>query len=190
MSERFRSPGFVRAISWVSGLILLAGVAAVLTVWIGSGSPEKSALVNNGETIPDELPVTAPPDVADVPAAARKVAADFIEGAVARKDLAKAWTLIHPTMKRDCACTREEWLTGDIPVQFFPAKGIETIRFGVNEISPGMIVLEVLLDPAKGHDLQPTAFYVGLKSTGKGDAQKWLVDYFAPMGSPPVPQEQ
>ena len=190
MSERFRSPGFVRALTWVSALILIAGVAAVFTVWIGSGSEDSSAVVNNGETLSDELPVTTAPDVADVPAAARKVAADFIVGAVARKDLANAWTLIHPSMKKDCACTYKEWLTGNIPVLFFPAKGADTIRFGVNEISPGRVVLEVLLDPKAGSGLSPTAFYVGLKSVGKGDQAKWLVDYFAPIGSPPVPEAQ
>jgi len=28
---------------------------------------------------------------------------------------------------------------------------------------------------------------VGLKAVGEGKNEKWLVDYFAPIGSPPVP---
>lgn len=188
MFDRFRSPGFVRALTWVSALILVAGVAAVATVLIGGGSgTSSSASVNGGETVPDELPAETKPNVEDVPAAARKVAGEFITGAVAREDLAGAWKITHPNLKRDCACTYKEWLTGNIPVQFFPAEGAEQIRFGANEISPGVVVLEVLLVPKKGADLEPTSFYVGLKSVGTGAAEKWLVDYFAPIGSPPVP---
>ncbi len=191
MKDRLQSPGFVRALTWVSVLVLIAGVAAVGTVWLSGDGNAPSAAVGTagGETVDEfgELPEETKPNVADVPAAARETAAVFINGAVARNDLAKAWTIIHPELKAQCACTRAEWLTGNIPVQFFPALGADKTGFGVNEISPGRIVLEVLLTPKKGSGLNPTAFYVGLKSVGEGENQKWLVDYFAPIGSPPVP---
>jgi hypothetical protein len=190
MTNKLSSPGFVRALSWVSALVLIAGVAAFFTVYVGTGDNSmESAVVNNGETVPDELPVTTAPNVEDVPAAARTVAADFIVGAVARQDLAGAWKIVHPQLKKDCACTYEEWLTGNIPVLFFPSQGADTIRFGANEISPRRIVLEVLLVPKNGSELTPTSFYVGLKAVGSGKGETWLVDYFAPMGSPPVPQD-
>ena len=187
MVERFKSPGFVRALSWVAGLILLAGVAAVLTVWISSGAPESSAVVNNGETIPDELPVTTAPNVADVPSAARTVAVDFLVGAVARHDLAKAWTLIHPSMKTDCACTRKEWLTGNIPVQYYPADNLEVATFKVDESYVDEAVIEVALLPKKGETIKPQIFYVGLKKVGKGASASWKVNYFAPRSPPAIP---
>ncbi|WP_411277162.1 hypothetical protein [Gaiella sp.] len=192
MKDRLKSPGFVRALTWVSALVLIAGVAAVGTVWLGgddspSASPPTSS--EPGQTVDEfgELPPETKPSADDVPAAARKSAAIFIEGAVARRNLAKAWTVTHPDLKRDCDCTLAEWKTGNIPVLFFPALGAGATGFGVNEISPGRIVLEVLLYPKKGAGLNPTAFYLGLKSVGVGDNEKWLVDYFAPIGSPPVP---
>lgn len=189
MSDRLRSPGFLRALTWVSALVLVAGVAAVATVVIGGGNDSSSSTTVGGVEAADELPTETKPNVEDVPPVVRKVAGEFILGAVSRADLAKAWKVTHPDLKRDCACTYEEWLTGNIPVGFFPAQGLDDIRFGVNEISPGRIVLEVLLFPKQGSELSPSAFYIGLKSVGKGDAQKWLVDYWAPIGSPPVPAE-
>ena len=190
--DRLKSPGFLRALTWVSALVLIAGVAAVGTVWLGGDSDSTAApstSTNQGETVDEfgELPAETKPDPADVPASARKAAAVFIDGAVARRNLAKAWTVTHPDLKRDCDCTLAEWKTGNIPVLFFPALGAGATGFGVNEISDGRIVLEVLLYPKKGTGLSPTAFYVGMKAVGKGENEKWLVDYFAPIGSPPVP---
>ncbi len=183
----------MRVVTWVSVLVLIAGIAAFGTVSLSrndNSTASPAAGTAGGETVDQngELPEPTKPNVADVPPAARQTAAAFVDGAVARNDLAKAWTLLHPDFKRECGCTRAKWMTGNIPVQFFPALGADRTAFGVNEISPGVVVLELLLTPKQGSGLKPTAFYVGMKSVGKGENQKWLVNYFAPMGSPPVPQ--
>jgi hypothetical protein len=192
MMDRLQSPGFVRALTWVSVLVLIAGVAAVGTVMLGgdgNSSVASATATDGGQTVDEfgELPPETKPNPDDVPAAARTTAAVFLDGAVARNNLAKAWTVTHPDLKRDCDCTLAEWKTGNIPVLFFPSQGAAETSFGVNEISPGRIVLEVLLTPKKGSGLNPTAFYVGMKAVGEGKNEKWLVDYFAPIGSPPVP---
>lgn len=192
MMDRLQSPGFLRALTWVSVLVLIAGVAAVGTVMLSgddNSAASPSTATAGGETVDEfgELPPETKPNPDDVPAAAREATAIFIDGAVARNNLAKAWTVTHADMKRDCDCTLAEWKTGNIPVLFFPAQGAGQTGFGVNEISPGRIVLEVLLYPKKASGLNPTAFYVGLKAVGEGKNEKWLVDYFAPIGSPPVP---
>lgn len=190
MMDRLQSPGFVRALTWVSVLVLIAGVAAVGTVWLSGDSTSSAAsTATGGQTVDEfgELPPETKPNPDDVPAAARKTAVIFIDGAVARRNLVKAWNVTHPDLKKDCACTLAEWKTGNIPVLFFPALGAGATGFGVNEILPGRIVLEVLLYPKKGSGLNPTAFYVGMKAVGEGKNEKWLVDYFAPIGSPPVP---
>lgn len=193
--DRLKSPGFLRALTWVSVLVLIAGVAAVGTVWLsgdGSSSASPAATTGPTQTLDEfgELPPEPKPDPEDVPAAAREATAIFIAGAVSRKNLAKAWTVTHPDLKRDCDCTLAEWKKGNIPVLFFPVEGTGLTTFGVNEISAGRIVLEVLLYPKKASGLEPTAFYVGMKAVGKGKNEKWLVDYFAPIGSPPVPSER
>jgi hypothetical protein len=58
-------------------------------------------------------------------------------------------------------------LTGNIPVQYFPTKGLRGASFSVDEVTPGHVVLQVLLTPAASSSLKPTAFYIGLKQRGK-----------------------
>lgn len=191
-----RTPGAGRTATWISGLILLAGIVAFLTVQLGSddNAPAASAATTapTQSTVDgldyDPGPATTPPKESDVPAAARKVAGEFILAAAGREDLPTAWKLAHPELKRDCGCTYKEWLTGNINVQYFPTKGLQGARFTVNELSPGLVVLEVLLTPAKGAEVPQQAFYIGLKRVG-GKTGPWRVYYWAPQSGIPVPQQ-
>lgn len=189
MASRLTSPAFLRALTWGSALVLIAGVIAFVTVRLG-GEDEPAPVVAAGETIPNELPDETVPQQSDVPVAARKAAGEFILAAVGREDLAKAWRLAHPELKAQCGCTYKQWLTGNIPVQFYPTGSLQGAFFGVDELAPRRVVLQVQLTPRAGSDMPKAAFYIGLKAVGTGDAQRWLVDYWAPMGSPPIPQVQ
>lgn len=51
--------------------------------------------------------------------AARQVADKFILTAVARKNLGEAYELTHPDLRQ--GLTKQQWLTGNIPVQYYPA---------------------------------------------------------------------
>ena len=187
MIERLSSPGFARTITWLSALVLIAGVVAFVTVRLGSGDdPEPVAaptVTTDGTDFTPAAPAT--PKESDVPKAAREVAGEFILAAAGREDLERAWEISHPDLKRDCACSKKQWLSGDINVQYFPTEGLQGASFGVNEVAPGRVVLEVLLTPKTGSEVPPTAFYIGLKKLGG----KWLVDYWAPHSAIPVPQQ-
>jgi len=177
---------------WGSALVLIAGVVAFVTVRLGSDdSPAPTA---DRGTVPsgyasEDLPgvdTQTTPKESDVPKAAREVAGEFILAAVGRENLEKAWTLADKQLKQDCACTYKEWLTGNIPVQYFPTKGLEGATFSVNEVTPGHVVLQVLLTPGKNKDgLEATAFYIGLRQRGEG--APWRVDYWAPVDMIAVP---
>ncbi len=123
-----------------------------------------------------------------MPSAARVAAGEFILAAAGREDLPKAWKLSHPDLKAQCGCTYKEWLTGNIPVQYYPTTNLDGADFGVDESTQGRVVLEVLLTPKAGEEIPAQAFFIGLKAVGKGKQERWLVDYWAPSGSPPVPQ--
>ena len=190
MIERFKTPGFARAVLWLSTLVLIAGLVAFVAVrWGSDDEPRPSAQANTMTDGTDFDPgaTETQPTQNEVPQAARKVAGEFILAAAGREDLEKAWSITHPDLKRDCGCTKREWLTGDIPVQYYPTSGLQGAKFTVNELSPGRVVLEVLLAPKKGSALPAQVFFIGLKQVG-GDGGKWLVDYWAPYVSIPVPQ--
>jgi hypothetical protein len=190
--DRLRSPGFARALLWGSALVLIAGVVAFVTVRMGSGDSPPAAdrgTVPSGyasEDLPGVDTQTTPAE-SDVPKAARETAGEFVLAAVGREDLAKAWTISDKDMRASCACTYKEWLTGNIPVQYFPTKGLKGAAFSVNEVSPGRVVLQVLLTPGKNKDgLGPTEFYIGLRQRG-GKGSPWRVDYWAPVNVVAVP---
>jgi hypothetical protein len=140
--------------------------------------------------VEDYNPATTEPAPSPVPAEARQAAGEFILAAAGREDLEKAWTLSHPDLKAQCGCTKKQWLTGNIPVQYYPTGELDGASFGVDESKPRRVVLEVLLSPKEGADVEPTAFYIGLKAVGKGQKLRWLVDYWAPHVGIPVPQAQ
>ena len=188
MIERFQSPGFARTVLWASALVLIAGVVAFVTVRLGEDDTTPSTAGQTSTvdgTAFDPGPSTTPPKESDVPKAARAVAGEFILAAAGREDLERAWEISHPNLKRDCGCTKKEWLTGNINVQYYPTKGLQGAAFTVDEVGPRRVVLEVLLTPAKSAGVEPQAFYIGLKQVGG----KWLVDYWAPHSAVPVPQQ-
>ena len=109
-----------------------------------------------------------------MPKEARKVAGEFILAAAGREDLERAWQIAHPDLKRDCGCTKKQWLTGNINVQYFPTAGLQGANFTVDEVAPDRVVLEVLLTPKKGSEVPPTAFYIGLKEVERQVARRLL----------------
>ena len=195
MKEWLRSPSAGRTAVWLSGLVLIAGVVAFATVRLGSDDePTGSAAtapnpqVGTDGTDFDPGPGYTTPKESDVPAAARKVAGEFVLAAAGRENLPKAWKLSHPDLKKACGCTYQQWLTGNIPVQYYPTKDLEGASFNVNEVGPGFVVLEVLLVPKTGAEVGSQAFYIGLKQM-QGKNGPWLVDYWAPQAGVPVPQQ-
>jgi hypothetical protein len=187
-----RKPGtssLIRALTWVSALVLVAGVIAFVTVRLGREDAAQGSSQQSTEPLPEgsSFDPSPPKPTRPVPAAARKVAGEFILAAVGREDLKKAWTITHPELKRQCDCTYKQWLTGNIPIVYFKTAGLQGASFDVEESEPRHVVLTVGLVPPSGAVEGAQAFYIGLKAVGKGKSLHWLVDYWAPAGAPPVP---
>ena len=70
-------------------------------------------------------------------------------------------------------------------MQYFPTKGLRGAAFSVDEVTPGHVMLQVLLSPAKSSGLEPTEFYIGLRQRQKNGP--WRVDYWAPVNVVAVP---
>lgn len=189
MRDRLASVFSARAFTVFASLVLIVGIVAFATVKL-TGDGESAAQPATSEELPveDFNPGTTEAAPAPVPAAARRAAGEFILAAAGREDLAKAWDLSHPELKQQCGCTYKEWLTGNIPVQYYPTGNLEGATFGVDESTARRVVLEVLLSPKEGEAVEPQPFFIGLKAVGKGAKLKWLVDYWAPIVGIPVPQ--
>jgi hypothetical protein len=174
----------VRGFTAVSAALLVIGIVSYV-----QSRPDPSPATNTTTYGRDyELPVTTKEyTAADLPKNVRRVAGEFILAAVGREDLAKAWKLTHPELRVQCGCSYKHWLTGDIPVQYYPPNDIGTASFDVDEITTNEIFLRVLLVPKKGSKVKPQVFDIGLKTNGKGKQKNWLVNYWAARASIPVP---
>jgi hypothetical protein len=182
MSELLSSPRFVRRVFWVAAFIFVAGVVAFTIAWFGDSGETLESAPPGGPTTVENVGRPVP-----VASAARKTAGEFILWAVAtgrsEKNLAKAWNILHPDLKQECGCTRQEWLTGNIPIQPYPIGKLDTASFAVDESFENRVVLQVALLPKDGADVESQIFYIGLKKA----QGRWLVDYWAPRAIVEVP---
>ena len=165
---------------WVGLSILVAGVAAATIAFFG----------NTGTAVPEtksNKPAQLYTPRKQVPLAkeARRTAGRFLLTAVPRKNLAESYELTHPDLRQ--GLSKKEWLTGNIPVQYYPADNLEVATFKVDESYVDEAVIEVALLPKKGETIKPQIFYVGLKRVGVGKAAAWKVNYFAPRSPPAIP---
>jgi hypothetical protein len=181
MSELLSSPKNVTRIFWVAAFIFVAGVVAFTITYFGDSPQEiEQTRPSNGASA---APAADAGKVVPVSPEARKVAGEFILWAVdtgrSEANLAKAWNIIHPTLKQECACTKQEWITGNIPIQPYPIAELDTASFAVDESFEKRVVLQVALLPKDGSGVESQIFYIGLRKEGAGKG-RWLVDYWAP----------
>ena len=171
------SPKFLNRLSWLSGAILVLGLIAFAVVMLGNKNETTTAAATGAPAVTPtgEARTTVPldPEV-------RRVAGEFILTTVTRDDLAKGWMLIHPELKAECACTRRQWLNGEIPIQPYPSEALDDASFAIDESFEDEAMLQVALLPKQGSDVESQIFYIGLKKNGDGGGAKWLVNYWAP----------
>ena len=170
------TPPAQRRISILAGLVLVAGVVAFTVAYVGdTGTSQETPLSSE----PAQVLTTR----AQVPLdeEARRVAGRFILTAVARENLGESYELAHPELRQ--GMTKREWLTGNIPVVYYPAQAIETASFKVDESYRDEAVLEVALLPKASAKVKPQIFFIGLKKAGT----RWRVSYWVPRSAPAVP---
>lgn len=175
MKRILTSRVFTAGLTLVCAAVLVIGIAAYV-----QSRPDPSPATNTETYGRDyEVPETTTKlTAADLPKGVQQVAGQFILAAAGREDLAKAWKLTHPELRAQCGCTYKEWLTGNIPIQYYPSRDIKTAAYEVDEVTPREVWLRVLLLPKETSGVKPQAFDIGLKAVGNGAKKTWLVSYW------------
>ncbi len=193
--DRLGSPRLVRRFTWVSALVLVAGVVAVSIAYFGNTAESlETPLSNQPAQGVEPQKRTVPLDTR-----ARVVAGQFILTAVQRDvpakqlraNMAKAWKITAPGSDvRYCGdhlCSYKEWLTGEVSIVPYPANAVDKASFAIEESYADRAALEVALLPKDGAGVKPQIFKIVLVKKGRGQNARWLVEYWAPRAINPVP---
>jgi len=171
------SPRRQRWLMWISGAVLVVGVAVFLGVILSRGSSQPAAggnlatVASSGPSSTKSTKSQSVPPSAD----AFKVARTFVETAVLRKNLDVSYRLVGPDLKGGMSLA--QWRKGSIPVQPYPAINAKTAKFTVLTSSKSELRLVVgPLVARKGSGIRPLAFYLNVERLGG----RWLVNYFLP----------
>jgi hypothetical protein len=176
---RDHSQGLRRLFVAVSWVILLAGVVVYLSVRDNSDSHPAAgggpaAVVTTGDA-------QFGPKIAVPPAALRTVRS-FITDAVLRKNLAAAWDESDPALR--AGLTRDQWMTGTIPVAQYPPSAFGKAAYKVVSSRQKQVMFWIYIFPAKGSKVPGWDYYAKLVPRDG----RWLVSYFQTRGhAGPVP---
>lgn len=182
LSGVFNSPRKQRQLLIFSGIVLIAGIAAILiaTVFRGTGNAYPDKFSNQPAQLnhPEKKAPVSPDQISLM----RK----FISTAVARKNLGSAYWIIGPDLRG--GLTRSEFQHGDIPVLFYHADNAKTVSFKTDYSYETEALFEANLHAVPGTETRPSLlFFIGLKRQGGKADGKWLVNYFEPNWRPPLP---
>jgi hypothetical protein len=165
-----------KALPYLAALVFVAGSIAFLIAYFGNTSHVKHPGTRPGN--PVDASKVAP--TVPVPKNAKAVAGKYIISAMTRQNLPLSWRLTHPDLK--AGFTYKQWLTGNIPVQYFPPKALAGATYKVEWSHPNDVLLNVYIFGKGKQASLSQAFFIELKPTGAGADKRWLVSYVAPNG--------
>jgi hypothetical protein len=195
VGSTLNSPRFQRYMLWVGVVVFIVG-AAVLTFTLVGGSdtatnsapdkgfhpklPAKSVPLRNADGVTVKTFTQLDPKI-------RQDIKTFIATAVARKHLGDSWTVVAPSLR--AGYTKKSWAKGDaLPVVPYPGVDAEHVEYFLDYASTKEILIEVGLAGKPGVSTRPVTFQLGLVPAGTSRSHRWLIDYWMPRWTSPVPQ--
>jgi hypothetical protein len=116
----------------------------------------------------------------------RSTVRTFVDAAVARHNQARAWSITTPNLH--AGYTKKQWDTSDaLPVVPYPVWNMDHVNFGLDYATSDEILLDVGVSSNPKLHLRALTFMLGLAPVGKGAHHRWLVDYWMPRYTPPIP---
>ena len=187
------SARFNRYLMWFSVLVLAVGVG-FLAIRLVPGNDKTQVSADKGfvpQLPAKSLPLTNAKGAqiktyAELDPQVRATIRTFLASAVARRHLDKAWPVIAPSMKQ--GYTLQSWSHAKaLPIVPYPIENVDSTQYYLDYASTREILLEVGVSAAAAKKMRPVAFQLGLVPRGKGADRHWLVNYWMPRWTPPIP---
>jgi hypothetical protein len=175
--EPVRKPGWRKALPWIVGVVAVGALVGFIGYkWSNTGTSTATPLTN----LPADDRSVVPATVKLTPEATQ-VARQFIQTAVARKNLPKAYTLVTEQIRQGQSL--KSWNTGNIAVIPYPVDAIKYAPMKIDFSYPNEAQIQVALLPKEGVKIRSQLFLMDLvRRNGK-----WLVNAWTPRSTPPVP---
>jgi hypothetical protein len=172
-----RKPGWRKALPWILGVVAVGAIVGVLGYrYSNTGKSTATPLINKPAQDVSKIPKTV-----KLTPGATTVARQFIETAVARKNLPEAYRLVTNEIRQ--GQTLKQWNTGNIAVIPYPVDAVQYAPMKIDYSYPNEALVEIALLPKQGASIKGQLFAMDLvKQDGK-----WLVNGWYPRSSPPVP---
>jgi len=188
------SARFNRMMLWLGVLVLAAG-ALTLVLKFAGGSDSTPAAPDKG--FKAQLPAKSFPlknaggvtikTFWQLDPSMRSTIRKFIGTAVMRRHLDQSWTVVAPAMKQ--GYTYRQWTTAKaLPVIPYPVDSLDKVQYYLDYATTKGVMVEVGVGAKPEKKLRPTTFQLELVPVGKGVKQRWMVDYWMPRWTPPIPE--
>jgi hypothetical protein len=193
VATTFSSPRFQRYLLWFGVAVFALGALTLVMVFV-KGSDNNHANPDKGfhPTLPAKsVPLRSNDGVliktySQLDPKIRDAVKTFIATAVAREHVDQSWNVVAPTLK--AGYTAAQWKTADdLPVVPYPGVDVKHVQYYLDYASTKEILVEVGLAGKPGVSTRPVTFQLGLVPGKNG---RWLVDYWMPRWTPPVPSGQ
>jgi hypothetical protein len=180
VAGRLSSPRFRRRAAWTVGILGVTAVLVVVSIAVGNTGHSTATKIDHSK----KAWVYHEPAHAELTKAERlalfKTASQFVQTAVARRHLDKAWGMLGPEMR--AGQTRRSWDTGFNNVIPFPADGIQ--QWDILYSYQGDVAMDLSLFHRGTNDdnWSGKTFTIELKRNLDEPSSKWLVVSWVPKG--------
>jgi hypothetical protein len=169
--EPVKKPGWRKALPWVSGVVVVAvGLGLVFVFFRNTGHSSATPLNPNVPAID----VSKIPKTVKLQPGATHVARQFIETAVARKNLEQAYKISGPQIVQGQSL--KEWMTGNIAVPPYPVSDVAFAPMKIDYSYPKSALIEIALLPKPKSNIKSQMFMMELDKIGG----KWVVNSWVP----------
>ncbi|HET7555851.1 MAG TPA: hypothetical protein VFJ75_09390 [Gaiellaceae bacterium] len=188
------SPRFNRLLLWIGVAVLAAGaLTLVVTLMRSNAGGNTNPSPGFHPTLPaKQIPLTNASGARirtyeQLSPQVQSTVKKFIGTVVARRNIGASWAVVSPNLKQ--GYTRGQWSHAQgLPVVPYPGVDMKHINYYLDFASTKEILMEVGLSGIKGKTTsRPATFQLALVPVGHGANQHWLVDYWMPRWTPPLP---
>jgi hypothetical protein len=183
-----------RLVFWISVAVLVAG-AVTLAAALAGGSDKTSVSPQKG--FKPTLPAKSQPlknaqgvlvkNYWQLDPQIRNTIRTVLGTAVSRRHLGDSWAVVAPVLRK--GYTYNQWAHAKaLPIIPYPVADLDQVQYYLDYASTKEILVEVGVSAKKSLRIRPTTFQLALSPVGTGANARWMVNYWMPRWTPPVPE--